>query len=159
VAGETGNRGLFLDLVGTLVAMDETRQLPLVDGKIALRLLPGVAEKLAPIRDHLIFVVSNQAGIKRGRLTLDAVEDAMRELDGMLGEILTGWQICPHDDADRCECRKPKGGMITELAQMYGVDLAISTMVGDQEIDAAAATAAGVGRFVQAKDFFGWSAS
>ncbi|SRR5579875_2509335 len=157
---ETGNRGLFLDLVGTLVKMDETRQLPLSpNGEIVIELMPNVVEKLAPIRNHLIFVVSNQAGIKRGRLRAEAVEAAMRELDERLGDILTGWQICPHDESDCCECRKPRSGMITELAQIYGVDLPTSTMVGDQEVDAQAAHAAGVGRFVYAKDFFGWTES
>jgi histidinol-phosphate phosphatase family protein len=159
MAAETGNRGLFLDLVGTLVRMDETRQLPLDErGEIVIELLPGVADTLAPIRDHLIFVVSNQAGIKRGRLTADAVEQAMQALDDRLGGILSGWKVCPHDDDDRCACRKPRAGMIADLAQMYGVDLPISTMVGDQDIDAGAAQAAGVGRFVYARDFFGWKA-
>lgn len=156
MAEDAGNRGLFCDLAGTLVAMDETRQLPLRDGKVVVELMPGVAEKLAPIRDHLIFVVTNQAGIKRGRLTTDQVEDAMAELDAKLGGILNGWQICPHDDDDRCECRKPKGGMLTELGAMFGVDMAGSTMVGDQEVDAEAARAAGVGHFEWAGDFFGW---
>jgi len=104
----------------------------------------------------LIFVVTNQAGIKRGRFTLARVEAAMAELDGFLDGILTAWQICPHDDADECACRKPKGGMITELAEIHGVDLKASTMVGDQDVDAAAARAAGVGNFVCARDFFGW---
>ncbi|HLK86018.1 MAG TPA: HAD-IIIA family hydrolase [Candidatus Binataceae bacterium] len=155
MAADAGNLGLFCDLVGTLVKMDGTRQLPLApDGKVVIELLPGVADKLRPIRDHLIFVVTNQAGIARGRLRLEQVEAAITELDRQLGDILTGWQICPHDDADRCACRKPKGGMMTELAAIYGVDLAGSTMVGDQEIDAAAARAAGIGHFVSAADFF-----
>ena len=64
--------------------------------------------------------------------------------------------ICPHDDADGCECRKPKGGMITELAKIHGVDLQNSTMIGDQIVDAEAAAAAGLGQFVYAADFFGW---
>lgn len=153
---ETGNRGLFLDLAGTLVEMDDTRQLPIdVRGNVRIELLPGVARKLRPIRDHLLFVVTNQAGVARGRMKIEQVEAAMAELDRQLGDILTGWQICPHDDADRCPCRKPRGGMLTDLALMYGVDLSISTMVGDQEIDARAAKDAGVGRFVYAKDFFG----
>jgi D-glycero-D-manno-heptose 1,7-bisphosphate phosphatase len=157
MAEDAGNRGLFCDLAGTLVKMDDTRQLPLgPDRKIVVELLPGVAGKLKPIRDHLIFVVTNQAGIARGRLSLERVEAAISELDRQLGDILTGWQICPHEDADRCPCRKPKGGMLIELGATYGVDLAGSTMVGDQEIDAAAARAAGVGRFIRARDFFGW---
>ncbi len=150
-----GNPALFCDLVGTLVAMDETRQLPLdTRGSIKLELLPGVVQKLAPMRNHLIFVVTNQAGIKRGRVTLAQVEAALQELDTALGGILTAWQICPHDDADRCECRKPKAGMIKELAMIHGVDLGASMMVGDQQVDAEAANTAGVGRFVYARDFF-----
>jgi histidinol-phosphate phosphatase family protein len=157
MADDAGNVGLFCDLAGTLVAMDETRQLPLdAGGDIRIELLPGVKEKLYPMRDRLIFVVTNQAGIKRGRLTSDKVESAIARLDQQLGGILTAWQICPHDDADGCECRKPKGGMIKELAWIHGVDLGASTMVGDQEIDVEAARAAGVGHFVCAKDFFGW---
>ena len=81
-----------------------------------------------------MLVVTNQAGVARGRLTMEKVEAALAELDRQLGEIITGWQVCPHDDAARCECRKPKGGMIADLTQIYGVDLNASTMVGDQEM-------------------------
>jgi D-glycero-D-manno-heptose 1,7-bisphosphate phosphatase len=152
---ENGNAALFFDLAGTLVKMDETRQLPLDrDGNIVIELMPGVMEKLSPIRDHLFLVFTNQAGIKRGRLTMEKVEAALAELDHQMGDVISGYEICPHDDADRCECRKPKGGMITALAEMYGVDLKSSTGVGDQEIDELACKAAGVGRFIYAKDFF-----
>ncbi|HVN64831.1 MAG TPA: HAD-IIIA family hydrolase [Candidatus Binataceae bacterium] len=152
-----GNAALFLDLAGTLVKMDDSRQLPLdAKGNIVMELLPGVEERLRPMHDHLMLVVTNQAGITRGRLTMAKVEAALTELDHRLGDILTGWQVCPHDDAAGCACRKPKGGMIADLTQVYGVDLEASTMVGDQEIDRLAAEAAGVGKFVYAKDFFGW---
>jgi histidinol-phosphate phosphatase family protein len=154
---DAGNIALFFDLAGTLVAMDETRQLPLdAQGNVTIKLLPGVREKLAPIHDHLMFVVTNQAGVKRGRFRLAQVEAAMAELDRQLGDILTGWQICPHDDAERCQCRKPKGGMIVELAEIHGVDLKGSTMVGDQDVDEQAARAGGVGRFIYAAEFFDW---
>lgn len=137
--------------------MDDTRQLPIdAHGNIRVELLPNVKARLLPMNDHLIFVVTNQAGVKRGRFTINQVETAMAELDRQLDGILTAWQICPHDDADHCNCRKPKGGLITELGAIHGVDLKASTMVGDQEIDQAAASAAGVGRFVWAQDFFGW---
>ena len=152
-----GNIALFFDLAGTLAAMDETRQLPIdAQGNVTIKLMPGVREKLTPIHDHLMFVVTNQAGVKRGRFRHAQVEAAMADLDRQLGDILTGWQICPHDDADGCECRKPKGGMILELAEIHGVDLKGSTMVGDQEIDEQAGRAAGVGSFIHAAEFFGW---
>ncbi|HEY6420589.1 MAG TPA: HAD-IIIA family hydrolase [Candidatus Binataceae bacterium] len=155
MAVDAGNVGLFCDLAGTLVKLDETRELPLDrNGNIVVELMPGVAEKLRPMRDHLVFVVTNQAGVKRGRLTMEQVEAAMMELDRQLGGILTAWLICPHDDADGCECRKPKGGMIVELGEIHGVDLKASTVVGDQEKDEQAAKAAGVGTFVYASEFF-----
>jgi histidinol-phosphate phosphatase family protein len=154
---ENGNAALFLDLAGTLVKMDATRQLPLdAGGNIVIELVPGVAEKLRPIRDHLILIFTNQAGIKRGRLTMKKMEVALAQLDHQLGDIVSGWQVCPHDDDDRCECRKPKAGMIAELAETFGVDLNASTGVGDQLVDEQACKAGGVGRFVYAKDFFGW---
>jgi D-glycero-D-manno-heptose 1,7-bisphosphate phosphatase len=156
----SGNIALFCDLVGTLVAMDETRQLPLdVNGQVEIKLLPRVKETLAPMRDHLIFVVTNQAGIKRGRVTLAQVESALQEVDAALGGILTAWQICPHDHDDACSCRKPRPGMIMELAALHGVALNASTMVGDQKIDGEAARSAGLGRFIYARDFFGWERS
>ncbi|MFZ2059765.1 MAG: HAD-IIIA family hydrolase [Candidatus Binatus sp.] len=152
-----GNAALFLDLTGTLVRLNENLEIPLdANGNIVIELLPGVAEKLRPMHDYLMFVVTNQSGITRGRLKAEKVEAALKDLDAQLGGILSGWQICPHTDADNCECRKPKGGMITELADLYGVDLASSTMVGDQEVDRLAGEAAGVAKFVAAKDFFGW---
>jgi D-glycero-D-manno-heptose 1,7-bisphosphate phosphatase len=154
---DAGNLALFFDLAGTLVAMDETRQLPIdANGNVTITLLPGVREKLLPMHDHLIFVVTNQAGVKRGRFRLAQVEAAIAELDRQLDDILTGWEICPHEDSDGCDCRKPKGGMILELAAIHGVDLESSTMVGDQEVDEQAARAGGIGSFVYAKDFFGW---
>jgi D-glycero-D-manno-heptose 1,7-bisphosphate phosphatase len=157
MADDAGNVALFCDLAGTLAAMDETRQLPVdAQGNIHITLLPGVKERLVPLRNHLIFVVTNQAGIKRGRYRQEKVEAALADLDRQLGDILTAWAICPHDDADGCDCRKPKPGMIKDLAWVHGVDLAASTMVGDQESDAQAARAAGVGTFVSARDFFGW---
>lgn len=157
IVNENGNVALFLDLAGTLVKIDETRSIPRdARGNLKVELLPNVAEKLAPMHDHLMLVVTNQAGIKRGWFTMAQVEDAMHELDRKLGNILTGWQICPHVPDDNCACRKPKPGMITELAELYGVDLCNSTMVGDQDVDEQAAKAAGVARFIDAREFFGW---
>lgn len=157
MAGENGNAALFMDLCGTLIRLDEQRSLPLdARGNAIVELLPGVLEKLSPIHDHLMFVVTNQSGIRRGWFTQQVVEAALKELDRQLGDILTAWKICPHTDDDQCQCRKPRGGMITDLATLYGVDLKNSTMIGDQEIDRLAGEAAGVGKYVPAEDFFGW---
>ena len=44
--------------------------------------------------------------------------------------------------------------MVKELAAIHGVDLAASTLVGDQDVDEQCAKAAGIGHFVYADKFF-----
>ena len=41
-------------------------------------------------------------------------------------------EVCDHDDADHCDCRKPKPGMLLHAAQRDGIALAESFMVGDR---------------------------
>ncbi len=53
-----------------------------------------------------------------------------------------------------CPCRKPKPGMLLDLAQAHGLELARTLLVGDSESDRRCAEAAGVGAFMWAKDFF-----
>lgn len=87
-------------------------------------------------------VVTNQSGIARGLITpaeLDAVLDRLQELLGPFDTV----QHCPHDDADACECRKPRPGMVTAAAANLGVDAADCVVVGDTGADMAAARAAG----------------
>ena len=86
---------------------------------------------------------------------MEQIEKAITDVDHRLGGILTGWQICPHDDADGCACRKPKPGMIKELAELYGVDLKISTMVGDQPVDEHASIA--ISRATPKRDKRDWN--
>jgi D-glycero-D-manno-heptose 1,7-bisphosphate phosphatase len=88
-----------------------------------------------------IIVTTNQPGISRGSL-------ARRELDRMhqvlrstfiLDDIL----VCPHEDADRCPCRKPKAGLFKEAAYKFGIDLNRSFVISDKWQDAEAARRVG----------------
>ena len=152
-----GNIALFCDLAGTLVWLNEKRELPADSaGKPVIELLPGVAEKLKPMKNSLIFVVTNQSPIARGIFTADQIEEALQTLDAKLNGVLTGWRVCPHKKEDGCSCRKPSPEMVLDLAQMFGVELPVSTFVGDQEMDRECAVAAGVGKFEFAQEFFGF---
>lgn len=108
-----------------------------------VRTLPGVAAACRELAaaGYLLIVITNQPDIARGtqaRATVDAINDRLRgELD--LDEVL----VCPHDDADACECRKPRPGMILDAARRWDIDLARSVTVGDRWRDVAAGTAAG----------------
>jgi D-glycero-D-manno-heptose 1,7-bisphosphate phosphatase len=52
-------------------------------------------------------------------------------------------KVCFHGDESKCECRKPKPGMLLEAARELGIDLHRSFMVGDRWRDVGAAHAAG----------------
>jgi transaldolase len=139
-----GRRAVFLDRDGVL------NEAVVVDGRPlaaqsagALVLTPGARDACAALKKagFLLIVVTNQPDIARGTLrreTVDAINEELRrrlDLDGVV--------VCPHDDADGCECRKPRPGMILEAARRWGVSLPDSVMVGDRWLDVAAGREAG----------------
>ena len=77
----------------------------------------------------------------RGKQTVAAVDRLNGELRRRLP--LDDVLVCPHDDQDGCDCRKPRPGMLLAAARLHGVDLAGSIMVGDRDKDVEAGRAAG----------------
>ncbi|HEX7050691.1 MAG TPA: HAD-IIIA family hydrolase [Longimicrobiales bacterium] len=90
---------------------------------------------------YLLFVVTNQPDVARGLLAPEDLDTMMRTLAAALP--VDDARICRHDDDDGCACRKPRHGMITDLAAAWAVDLPASFMVGDGWRDIAAGRAAG----------------
>jgi D-glycero-D-manno-heptose 1,7-bisphosphate phosphatase len=108
-----------------------------------VEVLPGVEEACIRLRTagFDLVVVTNQPDIARGTQTTEAVR---RINDALLVALpLDEVVICPHDDADGCECRKPKPGMLVDAAQRRGIDLNASFMVGDRWRDVEAGARAG----------------
>ena len=92
-------------------------------------------------RGFRVFVVSNQPDIARGKLSNDVLDLMIRR---MRWEIpIDDVYICPHDEVHQCSCRKPKPGMLMELASRWNIDLLSSFMIGDTWKDIEAGKAAG----------------
>jgi D-glycero-D-manno-heptose 1,7-bisphosphate phosphatase len=89
----------------------------------------------------LVFIITNQPDVGRGFVT-DSVQMAMLDRIRTLAPV-DDFRICRHDDAHHCDCRKPKPGMIHDLAHFWRVDLSRSFVVGDTWRDVGAARAAG----------------
>jgi D-glycero-D-manno-heptose 1,7-bisphosphate phosphatase len=104
---------------------------------------PDGPEALGRLREHgfRLIVATNQPDIARGRLTRAHVDAMNGYLFSKLP--LDGIAMCPHDDADHCECRKPKPGLLLQAAQREGIDLSQSFMVGDRYRDIEAGHSAG----------------
>jgi len=56
---------------------------------------------------------------------------------------LDDFLVCPHDETDRCPCRKPKPGLLVEAAFKWHLDLDRSFVISDKWQDAEAARTAG----------------
>ena len=90
----------------------------------------------------LLFVVTNQPDVGRGSQSKAAVEEMHRAL---LSELpLDDFFVCYHDDADRCECRKPRPGLLFQADKQHGIEFASSFLIGDRWRDVDAGHEAGV---------------
>ncbi len=104
---------------------------------------PDVLPVLRKLRaaGFLLLVTTNQPGLSRGyqsRRELDRMHEVLRtELP--LDDIF----VCPHDEMDRCPCRKPKPGLLTEAAFKWHLNLDRCFVVSDKWQDAEAAFNAG----------------
>ena len=107
------------------------------------RIVKGAAEALGELKraGFLLIVVTNQPDVARGTVSREAVEafDAALRAGLPVDDIFT----CFHDDADGCDCRKPKPGLLIAAAEKYGIDLGSSYMIGDRWRDVDAGAAAG----------------
>lgn len=61
-----------------------------------------------------------------------------------VGGHLDGIFFCPHGPSDNCECRKPKPGLLLEIAKQFKVNKEEMLMIGDSMRDLLAAKAAGI---------------
>ncbi len=104
----------------------------------------GAREALERLRRAGLRVglVTNQSGIAKRRFGVDDMHAVHARLEALLGPFdVIAW--CPHDDSDRCECRKPKPGLVRRAADTLGVDTRRCAVVGDTRADVDAALAAG----------------
>ena len=93
-----------------------------------------------------VIVASNQSGVGRGLLdmaALNAIHDKMHKALAQAGGRVDAIFFCPHAADDNCHCRKPRPGMLTDIAHRLNTDLNAVPVVGDSIRDLQAAVAAG----------------
>jgi D-glycero-D-manno-heptose 1,7-bisphosphate phosphatase len=135
----------MLDRDGTIVVdTDYLREPELV------QLLPGAAEAIRTLAANGIrsVVITNQSGIARGIISLEAYRAVRLRVEELLraegAELLDSF-CCPHhpDITGPCGCRKPGTELYERAAQLHGLDLSRCVFVGDKARDVAPATAFG----------------
>jgi len=110
--------------------------------------IDGALDAIAQLNQagYHVVVATNQAAIGRGLFTvetLDAIHAKMHAMAKERGATIDAVFYCPHKPEDQCNCRKPQPGLLLQIAERYGVDLAQVPMVGDTLRDMQAGAAAG----------------
>ncbi len=121
---------VFFDRDGTL--MDEV---DFCNDPAAVRALPGMKEALTELRNAgwLIFIITNQSGIARGKISSAQYEAVHKELLHQLDYQIDATYFCP--DLPPSPRRKPQIGMVLDATRDFPVNLAQSYFVGDKEMD------------------------
>ena len=110
--------------------------------------IAGSLEAIAKLNQagYTVTVATNQSGIHRGLFSLeilnsmhDKLRHLLKEANGHVDEIL----FCPHGPDDGCDCRKPKAGMLSQIAKRFDAELKGVPAVGDSLRDLEAALAVG----------------
>lgn len=112
------------------------------------RPLPGSLEAIARLSNAgwSVAVASNQSGVARGlfdEATLRLINAKMRAAVEAAGGRLEHIVCCPHGPDVGCPCRKPRPGLLNQLATIYRAPPTSMTVVGDSLRDIEAARSVG----------------
>ena len=113
------------------------------------RFLPGAREAIVQLTQagHRIVVCTNQAGIARGSISVETVEDIHRRMLASIAEM--GGRVekvyyCPHSKDEHCPCRKPRPGLLLRARDELGLDMRDAVFIGDSMTDIRAGLATGI---------------
>jgi len=138
---------IFLDRDGVIIA----NRPQYVRGWADVEIFPQAIQALKNLNGlpYKIVVVTNQAGVSRGIISLEVAEGINQRLRKVIedaGGRIDGIYMCPHKPEDGCNCRKPRPGLIEQAARELSLDLAGSLLIGDMYSDLLAGQAAGIPR-------------
>jgi D-glycero-D-manno-heptose 1,7-bisphosphate phosphatase len=120
--------------------------------------LPGVLDAIQKLSENQyeIYIITNQAGIARGKMSVEDLEAIHRFMTDTIrdhGGRIHGIYYCPHGWDEDCDCRKPKPGMLRNAARDHAFDLTQAVFIGDDERDALAGLRAQCKTILLAEDF------
>jgi imidazoleglycerol-phosphate dehydratase/histidinol-phosphatase len=128
---------LFIDRDGTLITEPFDQQIDRLE-KFALE--PDTIPALLRLRDAgwTFVMVTNQDGLG----TPSFREEEFKPLQKLLIDILFSQgisfeavRVCPHTAADKCDCRKPKLGLLPDYVKSTDWAREQSYVIGDRETD------------------------
>lgn len=128
---------LFIDRDGTLIVEPGDKQ---VDSLDKLQLMPDVITSLLQLKQagFRFVMITNQDGLGTKNFTESDFllpQNMMLNIFKTQGIEFEAIRICPHLAIDRCECRKPKIGLIADYLVEQKIDRQCSYVIGDRDTD------------------------
>lgn len=128
---------LFIDRDGTLIEEPHDNQ---VDALHKIRLVKDVMPALLDLAaaGYRFVMVSNQDGLGTSSFPEDdfqICQDHVMALFESQGICFDEVFVCPHFEADNCDCRKPRTGLLTRYLAANNIDITRSAVIGDRDTD------------------------
>ncbi len=106
--------------------------------------IEGSLEAIARLNhaNYLVAVATNQSGVARKLFSLDTLVDMHNKMHKLVNEAgghIDAVFFCPHAPRDNCDCRKPKPGLLLDVARRFNISLVDIPVIGDSLRDLQAA--------------------
>ena len=153
------HHAIFLDRDGTI-----NYDTGYVKNPDDIKILDGVSEGIRKLKHDFgfkIVVISNQAGVAKGLMTIEDVETVNSRIEFLLKQEqaeIDRFYYCPYhpqfSSEEEALCRKPSPQMLLKAAEDMNLDLSRSYMVGDRESDVICGLNAGVKSILLKSDIY-----
>ena len=142
---------LFIDRDGTIIKQIDGHYISSIE---QIELIENIFPAILMLQNegYLVIIVTNQAGINKGILSNELVDEINQHVIQLLkkqGIEISAAYVCPHKPEEQCKCRKPQPGLLLKAAKEHNIDLENSIIIGDTDKDTEAGLNAGLKKVIK----------
>ena len=142
---------LFIDRDGTIIKQIDGHYISSIE---QIELIENIFPAILMLQNegYLVIIVTNQAGINKGILSNEQVDEINQHIIQLLkkqGIEISAVYVCPHKPEEQCKCRKPQPGLLFKAAKEHNIDLENSIIIGDTDKDTEAGLNAGLKKVIK----------
>jgi|TARA_B110000259_G_scaffold174582_1_gene209021 D-glycero-D-manno-heptose 1,7-bisphosphate phosphatase len=152
------NKCVFLDRDGVL-----NKDLGYISNIKKFKIYPFTGKAIKLLNDHgyLVILITNQAGVGRGLITLkelNSIHVYLKKIIKKNKAIINDIYFCPFHPTHgvgkykkKTQDRKPGSGMVKKAIKRWKIDIKTSFMIGDKKKDLLCANGAGINFYYKSK--------